>query len=34
MAINEADVEKIVKQILTEMGGSSAAAPLCLNRIN
>ena len=27
MAINEADVEKIVKQILTEMGGSSAAAP-------
>ena len=27
MAINEADVEKIVKQILTEMGTTSAAAP-------
>ena len=27
MAINEADVEKIVKQILTEMGTTSAPAP-------
>ena len=27
MAVNEQDVEKIVRQILNEMGGSSAQAP-------